>query len=259
MRTTAPSLRRTDVEAPEPGTPRSQATASEVRRPPRPWSRLAGWVLLAVLGLPPAAVADEIPAPPPEQVAQYRAEGRKTIIELQQFRRSQSIVAEDASGRRGNATLIELNPYVNAWFLLTLDWSDPAGRPSFHLENPDPDGQHLSLVGTQPHGLLITGHDATVTCDLWSGDPSALGNARATALPYAPLCDGRLYLRNPVAGHRTDLERVADLLRDHVWGGEALVGFVRQKFFRDAFIESGTAGPSAGPMGSYPAPRSRHR
>ena len=71
-------------------------------------------------------------------------------------------------------------------------------------------------------------------------------------MPYAPLCDGRLYLRNPVAGHRTDLERVAELLRDHVWGGEALVGFVRQKFFRDAYLERGTAGPAVGPAAGAP-------
>jgi hypothetical protein len=250
--TPARALRRTHAEAPEPGTLTFPAAASGLRRPAGPWSPLPGAILLALFGLPLAGVADEIPTPPPEQVAQYQAEGRKTIIELQQFRRSQSIVAESAGGRRGAATLVELNPLINAWFLLTLDWGDPAGPTSFHLENPDPDGRHLSLVDTQPHGLLITDHDAAITCDLWSGDPSSLGRARASSLPYAPLCDGRLYLRNPVAGRRTDLERVAELLRDHVWGGEALVGFVREEFFRDAYLERGTPGPAAGPVREVP-------
>jgi hypothetical protein len=199
-----------------------------------------------------ARAADEILAPPAKQAAQYRAERPKTIIELQQFRRSQSIAAEDANGRRGNATLIELTPYINAWFLLTLDWGDPAVRLSFHLENPDPLGRRVSLVETQPHGLLITDHSGTLTCDLWSGDPSALGRASASSLPYAPLCDGRLYLRNPVAGHRTDLERVAEFLRDRVWGGEAVVGFVRQRFFGDAYLERGTPSPAAGPARELP-------
>jgi hypothetical protein len=199
-----------------------------------------------------AVAAAEIPAPSPEQAAQYRAEGPKTIIELQQFRRSQSIAAEGANGRPGIATLIELNPPINAWFLLTLDWGDPAGPTSFHLQNPDPGGQRLSLVDTRPHGLLVTGGAATATCDLWSGDPSALGRASASSLPFAPLCDGRLYLRNPVAGHRTDLELVAELLRDHVWGGEALVGFVRQQLFGDAYLERGSPSPAAGPVREVP-------
>lgn len=188
-----------------------------------------------------------MPVPPPEQAAQYRAEGAKTIIELQQFRRSQSIAAEGAGGRRGAATLIDLAPYINSWFLLTLDWGDSTGPTSFHLENPDPLRQRLSLVDSEPHGLLLTAGGATTACDLWSSDPSALARARASSLPYAPLCDGRVYLRNPVVGHRTDLERVTDLLRDHVWGGDASVGFVRDQLFADAYLERGTPGPAAGP------------
>ena len=76
-------------------------------------------------------------------------------------------------------------------------------------------------------------------------------------MPYAPLCDGRLYLRNPVAGHRTDLERVTEFLRDHVWGGEEIVGFMREGLFRDAYLERGmpsqAAAPTRGPPGA-PSP-----
>jgi hypothetical protein len=211
---------------------------------------LTAFALLAAL-CPPVA-ADELPGAPPEQAAQYRAQAPKTILELQQFRRSQSVAAEGAHGRRGRATLIDLNPYANAWFLLTLDWGDPAGRASFHLENPEPGGRHLSLVEGQPDGLLITDPGATSTCNLWSGDPSALDRARASALPYAPLCDGRLYLRNPVTGHRTDLEQVTDFLRDHVWRGEEIVGFVRERLFRDAYLERAAPSPTAGPAGEPP-------
>jgi hypothetical protein len=223
----------------------SDATAREVRR----WSCLlaAGAALKGAMFLPLTAVAtDEMPAPPPEQAAQYRAEVPKTIIELQQFRRSQTIAAEGPGGRRGNATLTELNPYINAWLLLTLDW-ESAGRRGFHLENPDPSGQRLSLLEAQPGSLVISDDGETVACDLWSGNPSALDRASASSLPYAPLCEGRLYLRNPVAGRRTDLERVAEFLRDHVWGGERIVGFVRQHFFADAYLERGAPGPATGP------------
>jgi hypothetical protein len=227
-----------------------QAVA-ELRRTLRGGSRLfAAAALLASLCLPVAAA--EPPAPPPEQAAQYRAETPKTILELQQFRRSRSIAAEGAGARPGSATLVELNPYINAWFLLTLDWGDPAAQATFHLENPDPHGRRLSLADGQPHGLLITDDGAASICDLWSGDPSALDQARASSFPYAPLCDGRLYLRNPVAGHRTDLERVTEFLRDHVWGGEEIVGFVRDQLLGDAYLERATPSPAAGPAGAPP-------
>ena len=84
--------------------------------------------------------------------------------------------------------------------------------------------------------------------------PSALERARASSLPYAPLCDSRLYLRNPVAGHRTDLERVTEFLRDHVWGGEEIVGFMREELFRDAYLERGMPSQAAAAHGGPPAP-----
>jgi hypothetical protein len=211
---------------------------------------LAAAALLASVCL--AAAADELPIPPPEQAAQYRAETPKPILDLQQFRQSRSVATEGAGGRRGRVTLIDLNPRINAWFLLTLDWGDPAGRASFHLENPDFHGRHLSPVDGQAEGLLITDRGGATTCDLWSGKPSALERARASSLPYAPLCEGRLYLRNPVAGQRTDLERVTEFLRDHVWGGEEIVGFMREGLFRDAYLERGVASQAAGPAGEPP-------
>ena len=81
--------------------------------------------------------------------------------------------------------------------------------------------------------------------------------ASRSTLPFAPLCGGRLYLRNPVAGHRTDLEQVTEFLRDHVWGGEEIVGFVREGFFRDAYLEQGTlaaAGEAAPEVRGAPEP-----
>jgi len=56
-------------------------------------------------------------------------------------------------------------------------------------------------------------------------------------VPYVPLCGGRLYLRNPVPGHRTDLEKVVDFLRDRVWGGERIVGLAKGTVFKDVARE----------------------
>ena len=196
--------------------------------------------LLAALCLPLAAATADIPrVPPPEQEAQYRAEAPKTILELQQFRRRESIVAAASGGRARRATLTELNPEINSWFLLTLEGGDFESPISYHLENPAPYTQTLDLRDGRPGALIITAGGESSACDLWSGDPSALERASRSSLPYAPLCGGRLYLRNPVAGRRTDLEQVAEFLRDHVWRGEEIVGFVREAFFRDAYLEQG--------------------
>src|SRR5215467_8126662 len=54
-----------------------------------------------------------------EQRAQYLADAPKTIVELQQFRRAESIAIEGANGGPIKATLVDLNPSLNSWFLLT--------------------------------------------------------------------------------------------------------------------------------------------
>ena len=174
-----------------------------------------------------------------EPRAQYDADRAKTIIELQQFRQIQTITAQGPGPQRGTVSLVNLNPDINAWFLLTLDWGGPNGRSSYHIENPDPDGQELRLADNELGGIVISNGERAVACDVWSGKPTALERARISSLPFAPLCNDHLYLRNQVAGHQTKLERVAEFLRDHVWSGEAIVGFVRENLYRDAFREAG--------------------
>jgi hypothetical protein len=188
------------------------------------------------------------------QWAEYQAETPKTVIELQPFRRTASAEFQ-ASGGRGSATLINLNPQVNAWFLLTLRWAADGKSVSYHLENPLPRAQTLALGADHPYGIRISNAGRDVDCDLWrDGQSAILQQARRSDLPYAPLCEDRLYLRNPVPGTYTHLERVTNFLRDHVWGGEQIVGFVRNQFFTDAFVEKGRTGPeSPAPAGAAPA------
>jgi hypothetical protein len=218
----------------------------------------AGSALLAALiiqGLP--ASSDDDPAQAAllaRQAAEYRAETAKTIIELQQFRRADSIDVEGVGGRRGKATLVNLNPRINAWFLLMLDWGQSSPRQSFHLENPNPRGQVVRLSVADTHGVQISLGDRSVDCALWSsGAVSPLEAAQRSAQAYAPLCDGRLYLRNRVHGHSTNLERMTDFLRDYVWGGEEVIGFVKKEFYSDQFMEQGTAGASAATAAGSPS------
>jgi hypothetical protein len=62
-------------------------------------------------------------------------------------------------------------------------------------------------------------------CELFGRGPgNPLDQARTSPLVYYPLCEKRIYLRNPVTGHRTTLEATTELLREHVWGGEKIIG-----------------------------------
>ncbi len=188
---------------------------------------------------------------------QYDAIAPKTIIELQPFRQTEKAILRDTDGRQLTATLIDLNPNFHVWYLLTLDWGTT--RPaSYHLENPNASGQTLHLFRDR---LVVSSPDKNALCDLALTAGSGLGQTRATTLPYAPLCDGLIYLRNPVAGHQTRLEQVTDFLRDHVWSGDTIVGFVRGSIYRDAFREAANASPIAqsslnAPAQSGPLPAS---
>lgn len=183
-----------------------------------------------------------------KQRADYSAVRPKGILELQPFRQVFSAVLP-ASGRP--VRLTSLNPAVNAWFLLELG---PEGaRQSYHIENPDPKGQTVELLAGAAPALSVNGQ----LCRPWRGDPPQLAAARESGVPYAPLCQGRLYLRNQVPGTRTTLERTTEFLRDNVWRGEQVVRFVRDTFFKNSNFETaevvGTAGAPQVNTGLQPA------
>jgi hypothetical protein len=171
------------------------------------------------------------------QRIQYDDDAPKSILELQQFRTQSRIYLQQANGAPSTATLTNLNPETNAWYLLSIDWPARNAHPTYHLENPDRRGRELHLFSSDNRAVDIETANGTI-CRLWSDNSeSALADAAESGLPYAPLCSGALYLRNPVAGHRTSLERVTDFLRDRVWGGDKVVEFVKREFYQDEFIE----------------------
>jgi hypothetical protein len=201
-------------------------------------------ILAAAAGSPDAVLVD--PQTAASQWSEYQADAPKTIVELQPFRSTASVEFQ-LPGDRGLATLINLNPRVNAWLLLTLHFGVGGIPLSYHLENPRPDAQLLAL-SARGDGLRIVVDGRDIECELWpDGRAGPLQEAQRSGLPYAPLCGDRLYLRNAVAGTYTHLERVTNFLRDHVRGGEQIVGFVKQEFFADAFLEKGEAGPASMP------------
>lgn len=209
---------------------------------------------LAALALLAAPISDAVAqeALLARQAAEYRAETPKTILQLQQFRQTAVVPISGASGPPGTAQLINLSPRNNSWYLLTLDRGAPGGAVSYHLENPAPASQTLRLGAD---GIDIVSGGSAIHCSPWSGAAkSELDTAARSGLPYAPLCAGQLYLRNPVSGSRTNLELTTDFLRDHVWGGERLVGYARQLFYRDVFLQRGAPGSAAAKAEPAPDP-----
>ncbi|WP_156902108.1 hypothetical protein [Azohydromonas australica] len=185
-----------------------------------------GNAFLTLLGLLGAGAAA---APPP------------TIVDLQRWRVEKAVPLQ-GNARYAGARLVNLNPSANAWFVLTLTSAPAKTEVSFHLENADPGRQQVRLDAADGGTLVLSAGGQHLRCAPWNGDGiPALQQARNSALPFAPLCEGRLYLRNPVSGHRTSLEATTEFLRDHVWGGERIVQFARREFFPDAFIEHGRA------------------
>jgi hypothetical protein len=185
------------------------------------------------------------------------AGGDEAFIALQARRRVERVALP---GDAGAVVLTQLAPAANAWLLLSLPALDGRGTRSFHLENTDPQGQRIALDPASPGTLLITHGGATARCSLWPD--KALAQAARARLPYAPLCDGRLQLRNAVPGNRSALEATTEFLRDHVWRGEQIIGFVKNEFYRDAFAERAASAPGAAadtgtPLGAPPAARLR--
>jgi len=171
---------------------------------------------------PPGPAGQEA-VPSKSQAAEYEAAEPKTIVELQQFRQTTSSRIRSSQGAEGIATLVNLNPAINSWYLLTVTWQGGSGT-SYHLENPEPRSRKLALDSKYPSGIVILEGKTSIPCDLFGeGSPNRLDQTRNSQLIFAELCDSRVLLRNLVQGHRTNLEAVAEFMRKQVWGGETVV------------------------------------
>ncbi len=169
------------------------------------------------------------------QRGQYDEVRAKSILELQPFRQVSDAV-DLVSGLQ--LRLTSLNPATGAWYLLQTRSEADGDWDNYHIENPDPAAQTLMLDTDSAPALIIRRRPDATRCQPWASDSAILGAARKTALPYASICDGTLFLRNKVRGSRTDIEAAAEFLRDNIWGGESIVRFVRDSFFKDSQLET---------------------
>lgn len=187
-----------------------------------------------------------------QQRAAYDAEVAKNIVDLQLFRHTQTAMLADGETQ---VDLVNLNPNINTWFLLGL--GTESRRTYFHLENPAPDTRAVSLeTGGDGPRILITEGIKTHSCTPWQGDPSMLAKARSANLPFAPICNSMLFLRVATGGSYTSLEATSEFLRDHVWGGDALVTWVKKTLNKDKFalLDDGLGAGGADAPNVGPAP-----
>jgi hypothetical protein len=177
----------------------------------------------------------------------------RSIVELQPFRQTSSNSLESRRGSQAAATLVNLNPTINVWYLLTVARKD-GSEAAYHLENPQPRAQTLTLDPSDPASVELVEGDAHHPCKLLPDDAnSPLVEASKSHVPYAPLCDGRLFLRNPVKGHLTRLEAEAEFVRNQVWGGEkvtVIIHHLLEDTHRETAELSSAAGQGAGIAGA---------
>jgi hypothetical protein len=184
---------------------------------------------------------------PESGTAQPKPHVQMSIIDLQPFRQASSNKIKSNTGNQGTATFVNLNPAVNSWYLLEVDWQG-GSKSSYHLENPQPRSEKLFLDPKYPLGIEISQGNARYSCSFFENKTNdALDQARNSQAPYASLCDGRLFLRNPVKGHRTKLELEAAFFRQ-VWGGEK-VAVIFHHILEDSHRETAKLTDAGGPGG----------
>jgi len=160
----------------------------------------------------------------------------KSILDLQTRRTEISVPLK---GRQNESvTLINLNPVINAWYILQIN-KDDKSIESYHLENAYPGIQKLEL-SENGRELILAADSLPPYSKSWSVEiESVLAEARKIQRPFVELCEGRLYLRNPTVGKRTRKEWMTDLLRDRVKYGERITTFIKEKLFRDKYRQIG--------------------
>lgn len=188
------------------------------------------------VSLAPQATAQGIALPDQSvidaQLAELGANVPGSIFAMQPFRNGQTVTDENGT----TYVLTSLNPHVNSWFVLEM--TPEGGRSSFvHFENGDPETWNISLVEDDfGPALFIEGEGDSFACAPW--EDGELDEAQDSSLPFAPVCDWSIFVRNPVTGNRTTREAVAEFLRENVIFGESIVNLIKGAFFEDAFMVS---------------------
>lgn len=204
-------------------------------------SSVAGLVVMALCSALPGVAQATEPLPDPwympatqraAQFADFQRTERRSVIEFQPFRAELSATLPDGTPLR----MIALNPRANSWFVLETG-SGNGGR-SWHLENAAPAAFTIALGTGEAPAIEIISEAGRNSCRPWEGELEA---AARSGLPYAPICDQQLYLRNRGSGSRTAREAMAEFLRGYVPFGERIISLIKDTLYEDAYLQTSEA------------------
>ncbi|PWK58089.1 hypothetical protein [Roseicyclus mahoneyensis] len=205
----------------------------------KPFCLIPGFALTAPLALllviGPLGRAQAVDLPDPAvmeaQLAELNADVPGSIWALNPFRNAHEATGDDGTTFR----LTSLNPHVNSWFVLEV--APVSGRArAYHLENGDPEATLIALQDGDAPSLVLDQSGVLTECAPWAD--GSLQAAADLDLPFAPICDWAVFVRNPVRGNRTTREAVSQFLRDNVIFGDSIVNLIKGAFFEDAFMVS---------------------
>lgn len=167
-----------------------------------------------------------------------------SIIDLQKQRSDTilDIVPGKDTSKAGFARLVNLNPQINTWFILDVTWPGESKSHRFHIENPDPENSIVYLDNSFTKGLKILVGTKHHNCELWAdAKTSELIESEKSRRTFAPICDGKLYVRYETEGSETTKEFVVDFLRSNVWGGDQITTIVKDYLYKDKFLLTASA------------------
>ncbi len=111
----------------------------------------------------------------------------RSILDIQSFKTEQGLAL--AEGHR--ATILNLNPFVNSWFVVTVD-AGPL-RGTYHLEVTDPSTTDIQF---ESRGILITSNSSRVLCPVFEiKDADNLQKMSARRQRFQSLCGSSVLLR----------------------------------------------------------------
>ena len=135
---------------------------------------------------------------------------------------------------KGDAELIMLNKDFHRWYILRIKWPRLGYYQSFHLENPYPHLQKVTVSKNKRLLVLSEGKDE-INCDLLSkAGRMDLRKAVRSTKPFVKICSDKLFLRNQVVGDMSTKEVAVDFMRDHIWGGEDMISKIKDTIYKDA-------------------------
>ncbi len=173
--------------------------------------------------------------PPPVAPVDVAPRLVNSVLDLQSFKTEQRL----SNARGDSVALINLNPNVNAWYLIEVNIGGQSN--TLHLEVPALRGDPMKRpkLSLCRDGLLfsVEGKDP-LTYPLWaaaaSNAPEPLDTVELNSQPIMPdvfksdhaftsaynvICDGMVIIRSQKAGVATRLESATDLLRETRIGG----------------------------------------